>query len=84
MLRMLVLPLLLLAGCAGPFPTRPDVAYYNNPTPMLIPQAPVTRPGMRALRPPPVAAPVCMTDLDHAALDAYLDQIEAWRGVRLK
>jgi len=79
-MRLILLAVLLLAGCASrPFPERPDVAFYHHPTPLLIPQAPVQRPGMRPLTPPPVEAPVCMTDMDHAALSTYFDRIDAWR-----
>ena len=80
-MKLTILAVLLLAGCASsrPFPERPDVAFYHQPTPLLIPQAPVTRPGMRPLTPPPVEAPVCMTDGDHTALSVYFDRIDAWR-----
>lgn len=69
----------LVVGCAtpAPFPARPDVSWYVHQDPLMIPQAPVKRPGMRAIMPPPVPAPLCLTDQDHLALEAYLDQVEA-------
>lgn len=76
---MLVL-LIPLTGCAGAFPEPPKVTWYDNPKPLMIQQEPVQRPGqLRAIAPPPIAAPVCLTDLDHIKLDAYLDAIEDWR-----
>jgi len=80
-MKLTVFAVLLLAGCASsrPFPERPDVAFYHHPTPLLIPQAPVQRPGMRPLTPPPVEAPICVSESDHTALSLYFDRIDAWR-----
>ena len=79
----LVAGLTLLAGCTGAFPARPPVSFYVAPEPMLIPQEPVARPGMRPIRPPPVPAPICLTDADHLKLEGYFEQLDAWRGLRL-
>ncbi len=76
---VLALALCLLAGCAPALPARPQVAFYVDPDPLLIPQEPVARPGLRAITPAPVPAPICMTDADHLALETYFDQIEALR-----
>ena len=74
---------LLLAGCTGAFPERPQVSFYNAPEPMLIPQEPVARPGKRAITPAPIPAPLCLTDADHLKLEGYFEQLDAWRGLRL-
>ena len=78
-----ILACLLLTGCTGAFPERPPVSFSVAPEPMLIPQEPVARPGMRPIRPPPVPAPICLTDADHLKLEGYFEQLDAWRGLRL-
>ena len=75
----LVAGLTLLAGCTGAFPARPPVSFYVAPEPMLIPQEPVARPGMRPIRPAPIPADICITTEDHLKLGAYFDAIDAWR-----
>ena len=80
MRTLLAASLCLLAGCAAPaFPVRPPLAFYVDPDPLLVPQDAVARPGLRAITPAPVPAPVCMTDQDHLALSEYLDAIDALR-----
>ena len=71
---------LLAAGCATP--ARPTVSWYVNPEPMKIPQEPVPYGGSRTrkITPPPVPAPMCLTDRDFQALSTYLDQIDAARS----
>ncbi len=77
-MRWIALMGLLLAGCSA-LPARPDVSFYLNPDPMLIPQDPVARAGFRPIRPAPIPAPICLTENDHLALSAYLDAIDARR-----
>lgn len=83
MITKTMLPFLvvvLLAGCATPLPARPPVSFYNVPDPPMIAQPAVPRAGFkRALQPPPVAAPICLTDADHLLLEAYFEQVEAQR-----
>jgi hypothetical protein len=56
------------------------VSFYVHQDPLMVPSSlPPKRMGARMLLPPPVPAPICLTDADHLALQRYLDQIDEWR-----